>query len=280
MGLASFFRDHIQDFSWISGHLTALTKKESTWKGGELPSDALEAFETLKIKLLSNPIISYARNDLPFKIYCDASAGTTEKNGNKILGGLGVVLAQEWEDGKDRVIGYASRKLHKHEENYGAFLLEMLAMTFATSHFHHYLFGQPQFKIYSDHKPLLKLNKVHQKTKHRLEEDLRPYHFKVVYLNGEEQEAADFLSRNAIDELKEEPEKDELPPTNLEEKNQQLIKDAQRRDPTCQLIRRLLNGEVMTETTSPLVKRLKRKRTNLNWMKTDFYGSEWTQGYY
>ena len=89
---------------------------------------------------------------------------------------------------------YASRKLKTHEENYSAFLLELLAMTFACKHFHHYLFGQKKFTIFSDHKPLGKLNKVHQKTKHRLEEEIREYNYKVEYLKGEDQGAAEFLS--------------------------------------------------------------------------------------
>ena len=41
--------------------------------------------------------------------------GMVEKNGIKISGGLGAVLTQIHEDKKERVIGYASRKLKKHE---------------------------------------------------------------------------------------------------------------------------------------------------------------------
>ena len=37
VGLASFFRDHIPNFAKMSAHLTALTKKDSEWKGGPLP---------------------------------------------------------------------------------------------------------------------------------------------------------------------------------------------------------------------------------------------------
>ena len=89
--------------------------------------------------LTSEPLIAYARNDLPFRLYCDASMGMIEKNGNKISGGLGAVLTQIHEDKKELVIGYASRKLKKHEENYPAFLLELLAVTFGCEHYHHYL---------------------------------------------------------------------------------------------------------------------------------------------
>ena len=201
VGLASFFRDHIRDFSRISGYLTALTLKTSDWKCGELPNNALEAFRRLQELLINEPIISYARNDLPFRLYCDASMGTTEKNGHKISGGLGAVLTQIHEGKNERVVGYASRKLKTHEENYPAYLLEMLAVTFGCEHFHHYLYGQRKFIMYSDHLPLSKLNKVHVKTQGRLQEMLLEYNYEIVYRKGEDQEAADFLSRNAVEAL-------------------------------------------------------------------------------
>ena len=55
--------------------------------------------------------------------------------------------------------------------------------------------------VYSDHQPLSKLNKVHTKTQGRLKEMLLDYNYEIVYLSGEDQEAADFLSRNALDEV-------------------------------------------------------------------------------
>ena len=184
----------------------------------------------LKAKLTNKPLIAYAQNDLPFYVYCDASAGTIEKNGNKISGGLGVVLTQPWNDGKERVIGYVSRKLHKHEENYSAFLLELLAMTFAVTHFLHYLYGQRKFKIFSDHKPLSKLNKENKKTKHRLEDVLLDYTFDVIYRKGSDQEAADFLSRNALAPVNKETSMD------LQEHSKTEIRRFQREDPICRLI--------------------------------------------
>ena len=138
-----------------------------------------------------------------FTVYCDAAAGGSDSNGMKLHGGLGVILAQTWEDGKERVVGYASRKLRGHEENYSAYLLELLAKTFAVSHFRHYLYGQKKFIIHSDHKPLLCLNKVQTKTRHRLQEIMDDYNFEIKYRKGSEQEAADCLSRNAIDMVEE-----------------------------------------------------------------------------
>ena len=146
VGLASFFREMIPNFSKMSAHLTALTRKDLEWKGGPLPNNAKIAFEKLKDLLTKKPVIAYARKDLPFRVYCDASAGSNKDN-VKIPGGLGVVLTQVHENKVERVVGYASRQLHKHKENYSAYLLELLAITFACQQFHHYLYGSKRLKL-------------------------------------------------------------------------------------------------------------------------------------
>ena len=71
-----------------SGHLTALTRKDSTWTGGKLPKEAQDAFDKLKGLLTKEPLIAYARNNLPFELYMDDSTGMTEVNGTKIAGRL------------------------------------------------------------------------------------------------------------------------------------------------------------------------------------------------
>ena len=81
-------------------------------------------------------------------------------------------------------------------------LLRILAITFACQQFHHYLYGSKSFQVFSDHKPLLRLNKtIHEKTMHCLKEALIPYQFDIEYRKGQDQEAADCLSRNPVDEI-------------------------------------------------------------------------------
>ena len=112
--MASFFRELIPNFSNSSAHLTALTRKDSNWKKGKLPSNAEEAFKNLKKALTSSPVVAYARKDLKFKVYCDAAAGSKGDDKNPAVnGGIGAMLCQTWEDGKERVIGYASRTITK-----------------------------------------------------------------------------------------------------------------------------------------------------------------------
>ncbi|GKE74281.1 putative reverse transcriptase domain-containing protein [Tanacetum coccineum] len=68
------------------------------------------AFQTLKQKLCSAPILALPEGSENFIVYCDASHN-----------GLGAVLMQ-----KEKVIAYASRQLKIYEKNYTAHDLELL----------------------------------------------------------------------------------------------------------------------------------------------------------
>ena len=156
---------------------------------------------------------------------------------------MGAILTQVHDDGKERVVGYASRKLKTHEENYPAYLFKLLAVTFGCEHYHHYLYGQEKFIVYSDHRPLSKLNKVHTKTQGRLKEMLLDYNYEIVYRPGEDQEAADFLLRNAIDEIQTEDVK-EAKEKNLdfEDYSKTEILEHQDSDKICQDITEVYEG--------------------------------------
>ncbi|GJU73207.1 putative reverse transcriptase domain-containing protein [Tanacetum coccineum] len=87
-------------------------------------TDEEEAFQTLKLKLCSAPILSLPEGSEDFVVYCDAS-----------LKGFGAVLMQ-----REKVIAYASRKLRKNEENYTTHDLELGAVVFALRLWRHYLY--------------------------------------------------------------------------------------------------------------------------------------------
>jgi hypothetical protein len=55
---------------------------------------------------------------------------------DKTIGGMGAILCQTDEQGKQRVISYASKQLAKHEKNYTPFLVKMAAMIWAMEHFY------------------------------------------------------------------------------------------------------------------------------------------------
>jgi hypothetical protein len=100
--------------------LNNFTRKDCPWQRGELP-EALKAYKELKHLLVSEPIVDYPWKDRSYSLIVDAATVNDVKDG-----GLGAILTQTDEQGKERVIAYASRALVNHEINYTQFLLEQL----------------------------------------------------------------------------------------------------------------------------------------------------------
>ena len=134
LGLASYYRRYIQHFADISKPLNSLTQKDALF---EWSSKCDMAFQELKAKLITAPILAYPRfhqNASHFVLQTDASAT-----------GLGAVLEQD-----GHVIAYASRTLNKAEQQYSVIQKECLAAVYAMKQFRHYLLGRP-FTLVTDH---------------------------------------------------------------------------------------------------------------------------------
>ncbi|GJW84569.1 putative reverse transcriptase domain-containing protein [Tanacetum coccineum] len=110
LGLAGYYRRFIEGFSKIARPMTKLTQKSVKFEWGE---KAEAAFQLLKQKLCSAPILALPEGSENFVVYCDASHK-----------GLGAVLMQ-----REKVIAYASRQLKVHEKNYTTHDLELGAVS-------------------------------------------------------------------------------------------------------------------------------------------------------
>ena len=101
------------------------------------------------------------------------------------------------QDGKERVIAYASRSLKPSEKNYPAHKLEFLALKWALCEkFHDYLYGS-LFEVISDNNPLtyvLPTAKL-DATGQRWIASLSDYNFSIKYRSGKKNADADGLSR-------------------------------------------------------------------------------------
>ena len=125
VGLAGYFRRFIKDFASIASPLNELLKKNRVFKWTD---ECEKAFQLLKDKLVSAPILAFPNFDLPFELHCDASGVA-----------VGSALMQTQLDGTERVIAYAGRTLQKAERNYTVTELETLAVVVAVRHFSPYL---------------------------------------------------------------------------------------------------------------------------------------------
>ena len=101
IGLAFYYRHFIKDFATITTPLNKLLKKDQPFEWTE---NCNNAFEILKKALTTAPILSYPDFNQPFILSMNAS-----------YNGLGAILGQKDEEGKEHIIAYTSRSLNKTE---------------------------------------------------------------------------------------------------------------------------------------------------------------------
>ncbi|XP_045034364.1 uncharacterized protein LOC123475563 [Daphnia magna] len=138
LGLCSYYRPHIKDFSIIARPLILLTKKDAVFDWGP---DQESSFNTLKQALLAAPVLAHPNYDLPMEIIPDACGY-----------GIGAVLAQRVE-GQEHPLAYASRLLSSSEINYSITEKECLALVWALKKFKGYVWGC-KIVVVTDHQAL------------------------------------------------------------------------------------------------------------------------------
>ena len=116
-----------------------LTRKEVVW---EWSKECKEAFQVVKKKLTSAPILSYYDPDKELTIQVDSSKD-----------GIGAALIQE-----GRPIEYASRALTQTERKWAQIEKETLAVVYGLERFDQYTYGR-NVKVQNDHKPLERILK-------------------------------------------------------------------------------------------------------------------------
>ena len=193
LGFVNYYRKFIKDYSKIAKPLYNLISGENAKRRTnpvEWTEAAEEAFQTLIKKCTEAPILAYADFSLPFELHTDASGI-----------GLGAVLYQT-QEGKKRVIAYASRTLSQSESRYPAHKLEFLALKWAlTDQFYEYLYGN-FFEVFTDNNPLTyvltsaKLDACGQ----RWVSAIASMNFNIHYKPGKTNTDADALSRMTCSE--------------------------------------------------------------------------------
>ncbi|CAG9114451.1 unnamed protein product [Plutella xylostella] len=191
VGLASFFRRFVPGFASIARPLTSLTKNNVAWSWGEEQSCA---FSRLKEILVTRPVLAIYNHKYETELHTDAS----------LVGLGGILLQRPNKESPFRAVAYFSRQTTAEEQHYHSYELETLAVVASLSRFRVYLLGL-DFKVVTD------CNALRTTLTRR---DLIPriarwwllvqeFTFTIEYRPGAQLAHADALSRNPVQENRE-----------------------------------------------------------------------------
>lgn len=175
-GLAFFYRRFMSHFSTIMSPITSCMK-EGTFRWTH---EASAAFELIKEKFTTAPILVLSDFETTFELHCDAP---------KL--GIGVVLSQ-----KGRPIAYYSEKLAGSRGRYSTYDVEFYAIVHAIKHWRHYLVHR-EFILFTDHDALQHLDSQEKvSSRHaRWIAYLQQFTFYICHQPGKLNRVADALSR-------------------------------------------------------------------------------------
>ena len=141
LGIMSYYRRYIKDFSNVARPLNDLLKKDAPWQWQPSQQDS---YQRLKEILLSDVFLLHPTHEKPFILETDAS-----------LFAWGAVLSQEDQEGKWRPVGCVSKGFADAETRYDTHDRELLAIIRALQAFRHWLMGTKHpVTVLTDHNNL------------------------------------------------------------------------------------------------------------------------------
>ena len=187
MGMANYYSRFVPNFHEISLPIQDLTRKGVKFRWAQ---EQQAAFDEIKRKLSTAPVLAYPRDDCKYVLDTDASDYA-----------LGAVLSQLQPDGctgalVERPIAYFSRKFSDTEAHYCARRRELLAIVRSVQHFDPYIRGQ-DIIIRTDHASLryIKTTKELPSQMHRWAMIMEDYTYTIEVRKGTLHANADAMSR-------------------------------------------------------------------------------------
>nr|XP_039263303.1 uncharacterized protein K02A2.6-like [Styela clava] len=186
LGMLNYYGKFIKNLSTVAAPLYELLRSNVRWHWNKRQ---VEAFKKTKSLLCNAPCLAHFDGNAAVIVSADASPY-----------GIGAVLSVITQEG-ERPVAFASRSLSKPERNYSQLDREGLALVFAVTKFHSFLYGRP-FVLETDHKPLLGLLGKNKPLPDaapprmiRWKVLLDGYQYELVYVPGKNQANSDALSR-------------------------------------------------------------------------------------
>ncbi|MCG7876478.1 MAG: DDE-type integrase/transposase/recombinase [Candidatus Thiodiazotropha taylori] len=190
IGMSSYYRRFIPNFSEIAEPIIALTRKYARFKWSE---QCQNSFDYLKQSLTVVPLLAYPDPNKPYTLYTDASNSC-----------IGACLTQEFADEdfylpnvkNEKPIYYLSHKLSKTQCKWSTIEKEAYAIHYSLQKLDYYLHNA-KFTIKTDHKPLKYLleSQMQNKKIQLWALGISGYNCTIEYISGTENTCADLLSR-------------------------------------------------------------------------------------
>ena len=190
IGMSSYYRRFIPNFSGIAEPLIALTRKYARFHWND---KCQAAFDFIKESLTVVPLLAYPDPEKRYTLYCDASDEC-----------IGACLTQPCEDDQtpipnvvnEKPIYYLSHKLSGTQRRWSTIEKEAFAIKWALDKLDHYL-RNAEFVIMTDHKPLKYIleTPIQNKKIQLWVLDIMGYNCRIEYVEGSKNCCADLLSR-------------------------------------------------------------------------------------
>lgn len=188
IGLCSYYRRFVENFSTIIAPMTALLGKRKGKQAVDWGQEAENSFKALKKALTEAPVLACPDFTKQFEVHCDASAV-----------GIGSVLVQRI-DGNEHPVAFHSRLLTKTERNYSVTERELLSCLDSINHFRPYVDGS-HFVVVTDHMCLKWLKTLNNPSGRlaRWAMQLSCFDFEIKHKKGALHVVPDALSRAEIE---------------------------------------------------------------------------------
>lgn len=206
IGMTSYYRRFIKDFSVIAEPLIRLTRKHARFCW----DDACQsAFNRLKSKLAEMVMLAYPDTNKGYRLYTDAS--------DYAIGATLSQMVYDPEEGREieKPIYFLSHKLSDTQTRWSTIEKEAYAIHYALNKLNHYLHSAT-FTIYTDHRPLEYLLKspIQNRKIQTWALSMAGYDCTIQYLKGKDNVCADLLSR-AVNASRDEDD----PPVEIDDRN-------------------------------------------------------------